>query len=249
MSSEIRSEYVDINGLRAYQALPSPPNAGRPSAGMLLLPMITGIGEQIREFADTIARETGVVALSWDPWHGKSSDDSSHDELSKLLAQLDDDTAVAEQEKLLAHMRGNLGLERVGVIGWCLGGRYAFILGGRNADLANVIAYHPTVTIPPAANHKIDAIAYTARTAAPVLMAYPGKDSIVSRESFLALQEALQSREAAPSIVHLYPEAKHGFSDKRRHNEQANADAFRLSWPQALDFIRETTRVAAQIPA
>jgi carboxymethylenebutenolidase len=71
---------------------------------------------------------------------------------------------------------------------------------------------------------------------------YPGRDSVVSLESFLAMQNALQVRRNAPSIVHLFPEAEHGFSDRRRHNKHANAEAFQISWPQALAFIQETTR-------
>jgi len=58
----IETSNVTVNGLGAYLARP----AGGSKSGMLLLPMITGIGAQIREFADAIAG-TGVTALSWDP--------------------------------------------------------------------------------------------------------------------------------------------------------------------------------------
>lgn len=240
MASEIRSGYVDVDGLRTFQAVPDNEDPA-PGGGMLLLPMITGIGEQVRLFAEQIARETGVVAVTWDPWHGPSSDDTEHAELSRLLSELDDHAVVEEQERLLAYMRSTLGVKHVGVIGWCLGGRFAFILGGRDPELANVIAYHPTVTIPPAKNHAIDAIEQIRHIAAPVMMAYPGKDSIVSRGSFDRMQEALLQREGAPSMVHLYPDAKHGFSDARRHVDAPNAQAFNLSWPQALALIRSTS--------
>ncbi|WAH96303.1 dienelactone hydrolase family protein [Arthrobacter sp. MMS18-M83] len=241
MPFAIDSEFVTIEGLRAYQSTPAIDGGHAPKAGMLLLPMITGIGAQVREFAETIAAQTGAVALSWDPWHGTSSDDAEFDVLHGMLDELKDETAVAEQRTLLNHLREGLGLERVGVIGWCLGGRFAFILGGLDNKLVNVLAFHPTVPSEPAATHTYDVVDLAGAVEAPTFMAYPGKDSIVPRENFLRLQEALQARTTAPTLIHLYPEAKHGFSDKRRHDEEVNATAFQLSWPQALAFISATT--------
>ncbi|MDR7304402.1 dienelactone hydrolase family protein [Haloactinomyces albus] len=237
MSTEITTSHITANSLRAYLSRPQEDSG----AGMLLLPMITGIGEQLREFADDIAG-AGVTALSWDPWHGPSSDDTSREELHRLLTELDDETVLAEQGRLLEYMFGTLGLRRVGVIGWCLGGRFAFLLAGRDQRVANVVAYHPTVPIPPAANHTLDTVEHAGRIQAPVMMLYPGADSMVPRESFDNLQTALNNRETGPSIVHLYPGAEHGFSDRGRQNKQVNADAYAQSWPQALEFITATTR-------
>lgn len=237
MTDEITASYITVGSSRAYLARPQD-DAG---AGMLLLPMITGIGEQLREFAHDIAR-SGVTALSWDPWDGVSSDDTSSERLRELMAELDDEDVLAEQQRLLEHMFGELGLRKVGTIGWCLGGRYVFLLGGRDARLANVVAYHPTVTIPAAPNHKLDAAEHAGRISAPVMMLYPGQDSLVPRESFDALQGALNGRDSGASIVHLYPLAEHGFSSKDRHGSEVNADAYAQSWPQTLAFIQATTR-------
>src|SRR3954449_13396609 len=90
-------------------------------AGMLLLPMITGIGEQVRAWADELAGE-GITALAWDPFKGRSTDNSTRQELSALLREMDDDQALAEQRELLDYLFGELGCTKVGVIGWCLGG-------------------------------------------------------------------------------------------------------------------------------
>ncbi|MFC4001868.1 dienelactone hydrolase family protein [Prauserella oleivorans] len=236
MAHEIDTSTIKVGELGAYLSRP----AGGGTSGMLLLPMITGIGERVREFADDIAR-TGVTALSWDPWHGPSADDTSREVLFDLMGKLDDETCLNEMRTLLDHMFGELGLRKVGVIGWCLGGRFALILGGRDDRLANVIAYHPTVPIPPAPNHTVDAVEHTARIAAPTMMLYPGRDTLVPHESFQRLQDALHSRTGAPSIVHLYPEAEHGFSDSRTHGNEINATAYATSWPQVLAFIQATT--------
>ncbi|SFJ84544.1 dienelactone hydrolase family protein [Amycolatopsis sacchari] len=237
MTVHIETEYVTVGGLRAYLARP----AGGSPHGMLLLPMITGIGQQIRDWADEFARR-GLTALTWDPWHGVSSDDTPAEELHERMTRLDDETCLDEQRRLLDHLLGELGCTRAGVIGWCLGGRFALILGGRDDRLANVVAYHPTVPGTPAPNHTVDAVEHTARIKAPVMMLYPGQDELVPHESFQRLQTALQSRETGPSIVHVYPQAGHGFSNRQWHGDPANAEAFALSWPQVLELITVTTR-------
>jgi carboxymethylenebutenolidase len=236
MATEIESSIVSVGELQAYLARP----VDGSTAGMLLLPMITGIGEQVREYADTIAR-MGVTALTWDPWHGPSSDDTPQAELQRRLGKLDDEKSLAEQRLLLDHLFGALGCTRAGVIGWCLGGRMALLLAGRDDRPANVIAYHPTVPIPPASNHDLDAAEYAGQITAPVMMLYPGADSLVPVESFQRLQAALNSRSTGASIIHVYPGAEHGFSNKARHGNPVNAEAFAISWPQALEFIRATT--------
>jgi carboxymethylenebutenolidase len=234
--AEIETSTVAVGDLSAYLARP----VGGSAAGMLLLPMITGIGEQVREFADTIAR-TGVTALTWDPFHGPSADSHSFEQLMALYRAFDDAVALREQGELLDHLLGELDCAKAGVIGWCLGGRFALLLAGSDERVANVVAYHPTVTIPPAPNHDLDAAEYTARITAPVMMLYPGADTLVSKESFERLQTALNSREKGASIIHVYPNAEHGFSGSTRQANPINAEAYAISWPQALEFIRVTT--------
>jgi carboxymethylenebutenolidase len=207
---------------------------------MLLLPMIKGIGEQLRNWADELAGR-GITALVWDPFNGRSSDNSTIDELAELLSGLDDDTVLAEQVALLDHLLGELGCTRAGTVGWCLGGRFALLLGARDHRLANVVAFHPTVPSELRPNHSYDAIADSIGITAPVLIAYPGADAAVPVADFEALQTALQSRETGVTITQFYPGAEHGYTDSSRQEKQVNADAYRLSWPQALAFIDATT--------
>lgn len=235
------SSIINVGDLSAYLARPADGESG---AGMLLLPMITGIGEQVRDWADAIAT-TGITALVWDPFHGRSSDNSSQEELAALSREFDDDAALQEQVALLDHLLGELGCTRAGTIGWCLGGRFALLLGARDSRLVNVIAHHPTVPSkrpPHHAHHAYDAVAEVSGITAPVMVLYPSADSIVPVEDFGALQAALQARPASATITHYYPGAVHGFADRGRHGDPVNAEAFAISWPQALAFLQTTTR-------
>ncbi|MFI7059793.1 dienelactone hydrolase family protein [Kribbella sp. NPDC050124] len=209
-------------------------------AGMLLLPMITGIGEQVREWADELAGE-GITALVWDPFKGRSTDNSTREELGALLSEMDDDKALAEQTELLDYLTGELGCSKVGVIGWCLGGRFAFLLAARDHRVTNVVAFHPTVPSKRPPHHAYDAIAEAGAITAPVLVSYPSADAAVPNADFEALQTILQARPTGATFTQYFPSADHGFSDKSRHDKPVNADAFHLAWPQALAFMRTTT--------
>jgi carboxymethylenebutenolidase len=72
---------------------------------------------------------------------------------------------------------------------------------------------------------------------APVLVAYPEADTVVSHETFARLQTALQSRPRGATFTQHFPGAEHGFSDSSRHGTTVNADAYALSWPQTLAFL------------
>jgi carboxymethylenebutenolidase len=234
---EIEAASVRVGELQAYLARPEGVRGG---PGMLLLPMITGIGEQIRDWADELAGR-GITALSWDPFKGRSTDNASREELSGLLSKMDDDTALAEQTTLLDHLLGELGCTKAGTIGWCLGGRFALLLSARDHRLANVVAFHPTVPskLPP--HHIYDAIGEAGGITAPVMVLYPGADAAVPVADFEALQTVLQARATGATITHFYPGVDHGFSDRSRHGKELNAEAFKLAWPQALAFIDTTT--------
>ncbi len=234
--TDIETEFLQVENLRAYVARP----AGGSAGGMLLLPMITGIDAQVREYAEDIAR-AGVTALVWDPWHGPSADDTPYERLAEMMGHLDDESALAEMGSLLDYAFDELGVSKIGVIGWCLGGRLALLLAARDERPAAVVAYHPSIWDSAPPNHPLDAVEHASAITAPVMVLHAGADTVMSTDTFRNLQLALQQRRTGATIVHVYPGAEHGFSARSRHGKQVNADAYAVSWPQVLRFVADTT--------
>ena len=142
---------------------------------------------------------------------------------------------------LLDYAFDELGVAKIGVIGWCLGGRLALLLAARDERTVSVVAYHPSIWDSAPPNHTLDAVEQAARITGPVMVLHAGADTVMSTETFRDLQQVLQERRTGATIVHVYPGAEHGFSARARHGNQVNADAYALSWPQVLRFVAETT--------
>jgi carboxymethylenebutenolidase len=228
----IKTAEQEIAGLNVYLAEPAQGTGG----GMLLLPTLHSLSPNLRRYAAEIAA-AGLTALAWDPFHGQDVAGLSMERLMALARTLSDPAALAEQTRLLDALVVDRGLQRVGVIGWCMGGRYALLLAARRPRLAACVAYHPTILRPLPAHHTEDAVVLAREIACPVQAIFPGGDQIVPREIYAALQEALEGREHGASIVQTYPGAAHAFMDQRDASE-ANRVATALAWPQTLAFIQ-----------
>ena len=70
-TADIEKSMVTVGSLNAYLARP----AGGSAGGMLLLPMITGIGAQVREWADDLARAGKRVLGVLNKVDGASAED------------------------------------------------------------------------------------------------------------------------------------------------------------------------------
>jgi carboxymethylenebutenolidase len=230
-SSQPNGSLVDVGGLNAYLARPE----GESRGAMLLLPAAYGFNASLRQCADSIAA-SGVTALAWDPFRGRDVTGLPISEIMPLLSAITDDDAIAEQRLLLQHLTGPLGAERVGVIGWCFGGRLAFVLAGNEPSLAACVAYHPSIRAQRGPQQTQDPLALAREIAAPVQWVHPGADQVITPELFTQLRDALESRTTGSTDIQIYPGAEHGFME--RPTSEANLTATRLAWPQTIAFIR-----------
>lgn len=232
--STIAASERHIQDLNVYLAEPVEATTG----GMLLLPSLGGLGPHLRRYANDIA-EAGVTALAWDHFHGQPPADLSFEQRMALVSTITDDAAHAEQVRLLDYLFSDLGLAKVGVIGWCMGGRYALLLAAHDHRVVNCVAYHPTIRRPQPLHQIEDAVAQATVIQCPVQVMVPGADQIVPADIFTELGEVLADRTSGASIIHTYPGAEHAFMDLRDTSE-ANRIATTLAWPQTLAFIRAT---------
>jgi carboxymethylenebutenolidase len=215
---------ISKDGVNGYQCLPDD-NVG---AGILLIPHVTGIIGEMRHEAQAMA-ELGLITFVWDPYPGYDAEAGR-----ETLPRCVDEDSAKSQGLCVDYMRRELGVRRLGLIGWCMGGRMALTLAARDHRFAAAVAYYPSIR-DPRNPEEVDVIALADKIACPLQVVYPGKDHVCANKTFFALREALD-RSTQPVNIQVYPEADHGFLG--RPEVEANRVAGELAWPQTIAFLR-----------
>lgn len=176
------------------------PGGGRP--GIVVVQEWWGIVPHVKDVAARFAAQ-GYVALAPDLYHGTSTVDA--EEASHLMEGLDWGRAVDEIAGAARYLRDTEGCDRVGIVGFCMGGALAVLAAARQGCDAFVSFYG----FPPAAAGDLAGIT------APGLIFFGEHEeyfSVPETEAFVARQRAA-GREA--DLV-LYPDAGHAFFNDDR---------------------------------
>lgn len=212
---------INAHAAPGYLAQPAD---GQAHPGLVVIQEWWGLVPHIKDVAERFARE-GFVALAPDLYHGQATDEP--DEARKLAMALDAQRAVQEIAAAARYLKKmqNVAPQKVGVVGWCMGGGLSLSTAAHHANLigATVAFYGRPLTA-----------GDTAKLQVPVLGLYAEHDHGIPVEAVRAF-EAEMEKQQVPHEVHIYRGASHAFfNDTRPHIYQAAAaqDAWQktLAW-------------------
>ena len=215
------SETVTIPGLgngerfTAYLAKPE----GKPKAAIIVIQEIFGVNPGIRRKCDKWAEE-GYLAIAPDLFFrlepNLELDPDVEPELNKafdLFGKYDPDDGVRDIEATIRWVRSEAGVEKVGCVGYCLGGKLAYMAAARTDIDASVGYYGVMIDQMLGESHAI---------ANPLLLHVPTADHLVSPDAQKTMHEGLDDH---PRVtLHDYEGLDHGFATEhgnRRHEEGA----------------------------
>ncbi len=224
MSKTIQIETLDRSGrFDVYVAEP----AGTPRAAIVVIQEIFGVNAGIRSKADALA-QAGYLALApdlfWQIAPGIQLDPDVPDEMQQALAlmgKFDQNAGIRDIEATIRTARTLLndaqtasGLAaKVGVVGYCLGGRLAFMTAARTDADASVGYYGVGIDGLLDEKHAI---------ANPVLLHVPQEDHFVDKDAQARMHAGLDDH---PKVtLYDYPGEDHGFAaafGKRRSDAAA----------------------------
>jgi carboxymethylenebutenolidase len=218
----------DIAGDGLYGYLAQPDTAGK--GGVLIVPTIFGVNSFVRGYADTLAR-AGLKAGVCDFYSGQPLPGSYEEALARAR-KLDDTTADDIEGRWLDRLQRDSSA--LGVLGFCLGGRFVLLRAAQDGRIKACAAAYPSIDDPMKPNQSRDTLKFAAAIRCPVHICQPGIDHVASPETYRTLRETLVSR-SAPTIVQHYPEAEHGFM--HRKEPAANPAATAIASPQVVAFL------------
>jgi carboxymethylenebutenolidase len=220
--ARITIDTLDASGsFSAYLAEPDEP----PRGAIVVIQEIFGVNEGIRRKCDHWASlgYLGVAPdLFWRLQRGVELDPDEPEQFQQALAlmqRLDQDQSVADLEAVTRDARARLPQGgKVGCVGYCLGGRLAFLCAARTDVDASVAYYGVGLEGLLGERHAI---------ARPAMLHIAGADHFVTPDKQQLIHEGLDDH---PKVtLHDYPGEDHGFAAEmgnRRSEEAARlADA------------------------
>lgn len=216
MSETVSISTLDGEGsFDAYVARP----AGKPRAAIVVIQEIFGVNAGIRRKCDKLAGD-GYLALApdlfWRIEPGVDLDPDIEAEFKQalgLMGRFDQDQGVADIEAAIHYLRNSEGCAKVGAVGYCLGGRLAFMTAARTDADASVGYYAVGADSLLREKHAI---------ARPLMLHIPTADGFVPPDVQKAMHEGLGDH---PKVtLHDYQGLDHGFATefgKRRNDEAA----------------------------
>jgi carboxymethylenebutenolidase len=228
MSKNLRIKARDNGSFEAYIAYPE---TGRPAPGVVVIQEIFGVNAGMRAICDDLAGK-GFVAicpdLFWRQEPGIQLTDKSEAEWARafeLFKGFNVDLGVEDLKSTLAHLREDKDCTgKAATMGYCLGGKLAYLMATRSDADCNVSYYGVGIQ---------DMLEEAKNIRHPLLMHIAEKDKYVPLEAQQAIQEALDSHKHVE--IHVYPGVDHAFA--RPDGQHFDREAAGLANSRTLDFL------------
>jgi carboxymethylenebutenolidase len=172
-----------------------------------------GLVPWVEEQASMLA-DHGYVALAIDLYRGKKT--TSPDEAHELMRGVPQDRAVRDLLAASNYLRSqkNVAADRVGAIGWCMGGGYAFQLAVNDPKLRAVVINYGAMSEDPATLGKIHAA---------VLGIFGSQDRGIPAENVKKVFSELDKQKKVGE-VRIFDDAGHAFENPNNRQGYNEAD-------------------------
>lgn len=222
---------IDVagHGMAAHSAWPG---AQEPRAAVVVIQHAPGIDAFLHSIADRLA-QAGYVAVAPDLYHRV---DARQDGLAKMKL-LKDRELEADLAATVDWLRGHslVAGDRLGVTGFCMGGRVAYLAAAAIPAFKAAVAYYGGNIMVPWGEGAVAPIARSAQIHCPFLFHFGADDTNPSPEDMRKIDAEL-TRHGKLHEFHVYENAGHAFmnfTNAERYREAAT----NKSWPRTLEFL------------
>jgi carboxymethylenebutenolidase len=190
------------------------PSGKGPFPALIVIHEWYGLNDWVKQQASQLA-DQGYVTLAIDLYRGKVA--TSGDEAHELMRGVPEDRATRDLVAAFNYLASqkNVKANKIGSIGWCMGGGYSLAAALNEPKLAATVINYGRLATDSAALQKINA---------PILGLFGGQDRGIPPDSVNAFAE--QMKKLGKKVeVHIYPDAGHAFENENNKGGYREADA------------------------
>lgn len=219
------------------------PDKGGPFPTVLVVQEIFGVHEHIKDVCRRLAK-LGYLAIAPE-LYARQGDVSKMERegIMKVVAKVPDAQVMGDLDAAVAWAKkdGNGDTAKLGITGFCWGGRIVWLYAAHNKDLKAVVAWYGRLTgkateLQP--KHPID---LAAEIKCPVLGLYGEKDTGIPVKDVEAMREALKKADNKKAEIVVFPDAPHAFFADYRPSYKK--DAAEDGWKRLQEWFKKN-RVA-----
>jgi carboxymethylenebutenolidase len=218
---------ADGTKFRAYLA-----GATGGDAGVVIAPDVRGLHPFYEELAERFA-SAGVHAIAFDYFGRSVGTERRADDFDFMphVRQTTRKGVFADIAASRAHLEKETRARRTFVLGFCFGGRIAFLSSAEQPGLAGVVGFYGRLGTRENDPWPVPA-AEARRMRAPVLGLFGGDDPGIPPTDIAAFDNALGT---APHHIQTYPGAPHSFFDRTFNEHKAECED---AWRRVLAFMK-----------
>jgi carboxymethylenebutenolidase len=218
------------SGDETVQSMLYTPSGKGPFPAIIVIHEWWGLNDWVKEQASKLS-DQGYVTLAVDLYRGKVA--TTSDEAHELMRGLAHDRAVRDLHSAFEFLKSQKDVkgDRIGSIGWCMGGGYSLDVALEEPTLAADVINYGHLAVDENALTKINA---------PILGIFGGKDRGIPIDDVKKFEQTLKGLGKKIETV-IYPDAGHGFEnpnnrDGYRPNDAADA------WKRTVTFLASTLK-------
>ena len=229
----IRWETTQVGGspMRVYIATPA---KGASHPGVVLAQHAAGVDYQMQDTVHRLSRE-GYIAAAPELYHRQPAEAKDN---QARIGMLRDDEVIADMNAALEMIKQQPTVGRLGVMGFCMGGRVTYLLACANQALKAAALFYGG-SLMKAWGDGPTTFERSANLACP-LIGFSGADDANPSPEVMNTVSAELTRLGKWHEFHLYKDTDHAFCNFS--GERFRPRASRAAWNETLAFFEETLK-------
>ncbi len=206
------------------------PEGKGPFPALIVIHEWWGLNDWVKEQASKLA-DQGYVTLAVDLYRGKVA--QTPEEAHEIMRGVPEDRAKRDLSAAFRYLksRSDVKKEKIGAIGWCMGGGYALDVALQEPTLAADVINYGHLATDPAALKQINA---------PILGLFGAQDRGITPDDVHKFGEMLDKLGKKIDVT-IYPDAGHAFENPNNKAGYREADA-QDAWNKTVAFLESTLK-------